>query len=391
MKHPFIILGGTGITLMLAASMGLYFVFLYTPSRDEAREQANPFIEVGGAEFNSTEGSTLPNETLATTTERSALRSFTARKVAGAIRIAGGGFRFVEAGTGHIYETGEGVERKISLTTFPQVHSALWSSTGKYVVMMQEERDAFTYTVGSVENIAIETGEFSGVPIPGSISNVAWSTSGETLYYVSHTSTGSEGIAWDQKTNERSSLFTTALHQITVSWSDDPLIMTRAANGMLSYAYRGDHRRVTEPLEALRGIEHNNISLYTGKSGDTLISWIVRGKDTVPLARGVIPEKCSLGEDELVCAAPRSFISTTYPDEWHRGEVTYSDEVVRFDARTGEEAVLGAVDRATHNSADVIRMSSTIGGYLLITRDREAFFVATDTANTPDTTQSSQL
>jgi hypothetical protein len=384
MKHPFIILGGIGITLMVAAGVGVYFVLFYTPSPNTALRAQNPFVEVDGAAFESAnkdgaEGTGGGVEDLAA---RSFMRAFTTRPIAGAVRMEDGFFRFVEAGTGHVYEVQNGTETKLSLTTFPRTVDAVWAPTGSRVALTQEEEGVHTTFVGALTTLDEGGYTLEGNTLSGTISNVSWSETGETLYYVQRTNTGSEGVAWNLKTDTRTTLFTTPLRYITVSWSERPLITTRTADDTVGYAYRTDHSRASEPMVALSAKEAHGITLLGGKSGDALRAWVVRGKDTVFLTRGVIPEKCAMGNDEVLCAFPRTFDASTYPDMWHRGEVSYSDEIVRFDARTGAETVVGAVDTATRNSADIIHITETAGGFLLTTADREVFFLETLEAGT---------
>jgi hypothetical protein len=362
----------------------MYLALFYTPSAPEAVTAQNPFIEVGGEEFASETAEVAdPQTSTVGSISATALRAITLRTSAGAMRAADGLFRFVEAGTGHVYEVQNGVERKLSLTTFPQTTRAIWSNTASRVAIVREENNAHEVYVGTLGTSDTGGMELLGSTIPGNVSNIGWSLTGETLFYTIETNAGSEGVAWNLKTDSRSTLFTTPLTQITVSWGDRPLIVTRTGDGLLGYAYRTDHSRVTEPLEALQGIESKDISLFGGKSGGVLVAFIIRGKDTVSLARGVIPEKCAVGQDEVLCAVPRDFNPATFPDAWHRGEVSYSDALIRFDARTGEETILVSMDQATRKSADVARIEHTVGGYILTTHDGETFFLATETeANT---------
>jgi hypothetical protein len=367
MKHPFIILGTAGALLMLGGAVWVYLFLFYEPAPEQTRTADNPFVEVDSEAF-STREANISEEEVGETLPTAA-RGITERRVAGIVGL-NDGYRIIEAGTGHAYEiTFAGAERKISNTTLPQAVEAVWAPTGERVAVMRDIDGVyrtFVMTVGDEEG---------AVEIPGVIHNIAWSEDAREMFYTRAVQSGSEGVSRTIDTDEERVVFTTPLRDIVVLWGTNPLIITKASNAYVGYAYRTDHSRAADPLPGLMGVAQEDIQLFSGVSGAGLVSWFVRGADIVPIARGVIPEKCALVGDGAVCASPKRFDASTYPDAWYRGEELYDDELFSIDARTGETEPLGDLAVPYRTPLDIVRADAAPGGAVMRSRDGRVVFV----------------
>lgn len=369
MKHPLIIFGTAGLILMLGGTVWAYLFLFYQPTPENARIAENPFVEVQADEFgaipNEGEGA---NDALSPQSVSAGI-GVTARRVAGTVAL-NGTYRIIEAGTGHAYEIAEGgAERKISNTTFPQTVDAVWAASGERVVLTREADGVlrtFIVTLGA---------EDASEELNGSVQDIAWSADSKTLKFTRRTDDGSQGVALNIDTKKETVLFSTPLRDITVLWEPAPLIMTRSARTYIGYAYRTDMSRVTDGTFALNGAQSDGLILFSGIRGDALTSWFVRDGDTIPLEQGLIPEKCAILQNGALCASPKEFDATKYPDQWYRGEEIYDDEVVYVDAETGAREPLGDLAIPYRMPLDIVRAETVSGGALMQSKDGHAVFV----------------
>ena len=163
MKHPFIIFGSLGTAVVIGAVVWIYFVLFYSHTTTPARVAPNPFSEASSSkDFGALAEERAANE--ASTSQPVAapgVRLLTLRKTIGAVGLADGTYRFVEAGTGHVYQIdGAGSETKLSGTTFPGARRAVWSHEGTRVAIIRE-----------VEGAGLET--FMGVLQKNDAGNIA--------------------------------------------------------------------------------------------------------------------------------------------------------------------------------------------------------------------------
>lgn len=372
MKHPFIILGSAGAILMLGGAVWVYLFLFYQPAQESARVAENPFVEVDADQFGALPEGGEPDETLTTTTV-SAGDAITERRVVGAVAVSGT-YRIIEAGTGHAYEVqGGGAERKISNTTFPQAIDAVWAPSGERVAITREADGALrtfivTLGAGDVDDVSEELNDGA--------QNIAWSEDSNILKYTRTGNNGSEGVALHIETEKETVLFTTPLRDIAVQWNPTPLIVTKATRSYAGYAYRSDLSRVTDGIPALTAAQDGDLTLFSGMSGNALVSWFMKGSDTVTIERGVIPEKCAVVTGGALCALPKQFDATQYPDSWYRGEEVYDDEVFFIDSENGTLESRGDLSTPYRTPLDIVHVEPTTGGALMQSKDGHVVFVA---------------
>lgn len=371
MKHPFIIFGSLGAAVVLGAAAWIYFMLFYTHSAP-AHSAPNPFTEASStkgfdalAQERAAEvGTTTPGQVASS----GGARLLTLRKSLAAVALQGETYRFVEAGTGHIYQTDtSGTETKISGTTFPGVRQAVWSKEGTRVALIQEtESGAFETFAGVLQKNDAGAMTLEGSIINSSGENISFSELGDTLFSTRPTlQGGTEGIAVSLKTKKTQTLFTTPLRNTVVWWEPSIIISTRPSAVLPGFAYTKDGIRITDSMNAFSEKEMDDATLFSGESGGTLTSWIRIGSRTTLLSRGVIPEKCTRKDFLLVCAIPSSFENAGYPDLWYRGEISYSDSLWQFDMQSGSSTLLFDFETTTKKPIDVRSIAITADGYLL--------------------------
>ena len=370
MKHPFIIFGSLGAVIALGAGVWVYFFLFYTHTTP-LHTAPNPFSEASSSKgFDAIAAERAAQAATTTAGEASTAnaRLATLRKTIGAVGLSDGTIRFVESGTGHVYQVDSaGSETKLSGTTFPGARNAVWSKEGTRVAITREvDGNTLETFNGFIQKTDTGALSLEGSVIPGTVSNVAYSESGDTLYFTREKALGTtEGVSQNLKTNKTQILFTTPVHDSVVAWEPTIIVTTKSSAVLPGFAYTKDGARLTDSMNALGTKELGSAILFSGQEASLLTSWLQTGTRRVTLSRGVIPEKCNQNGISLICAAPTNFEETSYPDQWYRGEVSYNDSLWQFDMNTGSSTLLFDFEANTHKQIDVRSITVVSGGYLL--------------------------
>ena len=383
MKHPFIIVGSLGIVVVIGAAVWVYFMLFYTHTTP-THTAANPFSEASSSKGFDALAQERAAQATTTTPEApsTGARLLTLRKTIGAVALADGTYRFVEAGTGHIYQVDNtGSETKLSGTTFPGARRAVWSREGTRVAIVRETENGSLETFnGVLQKDDAGTISLDGAPLKDVAENVSYSESGDTLFYTRENSLGvTEGVSINLKTNKTQTLFTTPLHNIIVSWEPSIIMTTKASAVLPGYAYGKDGVRITDSMNALTAAEFGATTLFSGRSGNNLSSWVQTGARTTALAQAVIPEKCARNGTVLICAVPTNFEATSYPDAWYRGEIEYSDSLWQLDIQTGSSTQLFDFEGVTKKQIDVRAITTVKDGYLLEGKNDDSLWFVQNT------------
>jgi hypothetical protein len=355
------ILGATFIVV----GVGVWtFLFLFSDTPSEEGGQSSFPQDIQQPE---SEGDTLSAEVIfdrfgfSGSGFGSQLFQLTTKRVAGAVLFEREGdtyVRFVEAGTGHAYEIALGSrnETRISNTTFAKTVGAVWSQSGNRVVVIQEEEGGHRAFLGALQRDDDGENALSGEALPVGVDNIAFSESGNTLYFVSSNGNGSAGIALDVVTNERSTVFNVPQREIVVSWNPEPIIVTKPAAMLEGYAHTAALARVFGGAHGLV-VEQNEVSgaVATYRESDQLLSTFVDSSINADLP--VIPQKCDEAQGALVCAIPSGINTRTFPDAWYQGSEVYEDVFWTIDPQTGAAEQLINPQAETGRSVDVIDFS----------------------------------
>lgn len=381
MKHPFIILSSLCGLMFLGVLVWGYFFLVYERNAPPLETTAkNPFAEgLMQEDFNKAGEDTAPLDADSPLTASGFLRQLTVRKVAGAVYVhESNTYRFVEAGTGHLFETTlEGTETKISNTTFGRTTHATWSSAGTRVAITYTTERGAEVFVGALG--VSDTGEktLTGEILPGDVSSVAFSGMSDTLQYVVKEENGSRGIIRDLKTNTETTAFGTPLKDIVVSWEPEVLITTKASVHLPGATYTKDMARVFDSLNGLTMKALGGGLVFSGLQNSVLTSWIVKGGATTPVDRGIIPEKCAEHGTKIICAIPKSINADGFPDEWYRGDVSYSDELWSMNEE-GRGERIGDLETVAGRALDTLSLSNDgNGGLLLIAKNDRSLWLVT--------------
>ena len=287
--------------------------------------------------------------------------------------VAGGSFAtlngsssafYVDRSTGHLYRVlldTKQVER-ITNTTIPLTQDMFWGSDGKNirVVLRSLKNDNINNFSGFIKLATPSTatstftgGEIKGGNWPEGIIDLAVSPNKKQLFTLRKVKSGFAGIVSDWDLKNAKTIFTSNNNEWLVSWptQNSILLTTKPAANLLGLVYRIDTKtgKQTNLLNNINGLT-TNLSpdgqklLYSESQGNSLNTKILNLKNnkTEVLNLKTLPEKCSWSKESkiLYCAVPNIIRSAKYPDQWYRGELSFSDSLWQLNTETGETKLL---------------------------------------------------
>jgi hypothetical protein len=272
---------------------------------------------------------------------------------AGAVFVSQGSstplLRFVDSSTGHIYDAKKGENPiKISNVTIPQIKEALWGKDGKNLVLRYLKEDSSIQTFGaSVSTSSISTA-ISGSFLPSEIKAIGVSDN-KTLYANPGRTSGSIYLA-DISGNKRTEVFNSPFTDWAISFENQKtaFIYTKPSglsdgSGFILDLARGVTTKMSGTALGLEGMispsaEHIFVSYTDGSTvGSSVYS--ISKKTYTDITPGTFASKCAWSQTDskkIYCAIPKDITPGTYPDDWYKGLVSFSDSLWRIDIETGE-------------------------------------------------------
>jgi len=260
------------------------------------------------------------------------LRQLTTRPVAGALFV-NNSIRYVEQGTGHIYEIdlSTGTETLLLGTTIPQAASAVFSGDGSSVAITTYSASGNKTVLQTVKDTAKDT-SVEGAVLPEGATEIYFGNSTTTLKYLLKDTSGASGYVYSLKNGTGKQLFTTPLRDVHVLWGDTNYVYTTPTSLAKGYLYRtggAGLEYVTNGGTGLTGFTYNDKLIISTITDGLITSRVETAKgDANEIGLGLIPEKCTPNlakKDSLYCSVPLNLEKGTFPDAWYKGTVSYSD------------------------------------------------------------------
>jgi len=306
-----------------------------------------------------------------------------------AVNVYGTFLRYIDRATGQMYETATGTLsiNRITNTTFPSVYTAIFDSTGSSTVMQRIlNTDGETITTyyghaGQMSGSSTEVSLATNV-ISNSISFFAPSPTKDSIFSLVNAGNGAQGILSKYDGSNKKVLWSSPLREWLVSWpnANQILLTTKPSAGVVGYSYllnptTGSATRFAGYIFGLTV----NASPDTTKA---LISQSINGgfsnglytaatRAITPFYLNTLPEKCvwsSKSNSILYCAVPSKIPTATYPDDWYKGLVSFSDSIWKINLDTGAANRLAVLPDLAKHDIDAINLTlDSTEDYLLFT------------------------
>jgi hypothetical protein len=379
MKQGTLIIIGAIIVILLIA-IWVYLLFFGTPkSANDIFSDFNLGGEETGQEI--IDPIIEPEEEPVVNMERPRLRQLTTKPVIGFVETQTSTtspifVSYAEAGTGHIYtinlESGE--EERVSNTTVAEASVATFSPDGKTVaVRARNDRRANELTIGSIEN-----GELTTRILKEQVYDFTL-TSSSTLLYTVRDTTGLIARELNLLTNASSTVFSVPFFDATISWgktsTDSHVVYPKTSYLLEGYLYtftKGTMARLPASGYGLSALNGRSYITYTATRNYVPATSIYNKSTGERIASSLtlLPEKCGADISRtqwLWCGAVKEEQEFEFPDNWYRGEVSFSDSIWLINLEDGgaELVVNPMTEPNVRRGIDVTNMTAGESGYAL--------------------------
>lgn len=361
----------SGVAILLLGILGVFAYLLLNgrPGPAVVPDSGADFQISGEADIVETTSEEVPDSVVIEDT----LTKLVSGPVAGAtffVRDGDSYIRFVERGTGHIYEIdlGDGSIEQISGTTIPRVVDAHWEPNGWRSALSIErspyETEYYIARLERTDDGGRVTEGFQLLRDAGvNVHSLDFDETGNVLFYVLKTESGSVGYRHEITTGEKTVLFEVPFSQIRVLWGDPIYIYNSPSASLIGHLYEVSGNTVTKVAEG-RGLtaqrQANVVVVATAAPNGTSVESIdtnAPNTDPIRLALGGYPEKCDFDHASTTlgffCAEPLAPPAVAFPDAWYQGALTMSDGLWSVDLGSGDATLLSILSDEAGEQIDV--------------------------------------
>ena len=284
----------------------------------------------------------VPETTVDTGTER--LKQLTTRPVGGAM-FTDTGIRYMEQGTGHIYDIDltSGESRILSGTTILGATDAIFSPQGTHVAITAQKEGGTETMIATLSTTTVTNGQIRGVSLPRNATEITFAADGGSAYYMLKGTTGATAFTYDLKSGTQKELFTIPLRDVHILWGTPTYAYTTPTATQIGHVFKitqnGTLSYVTKGGEGLVVARYGDgIVVTRSNEGERETIAITEKTDTTPQSFTAIPEKCvadPISTTHLYCAVPQNIEDVNFPDDWYAGTVSFSDTLWRMDTTSG--------------------------------------------------------
>lgn len=283
--------------------------------------------------------------------------------------IRGGGIgtdvRFIERTTGNMYSyqtLGNRVVR-INNQTIPGVVETVWTLDGTRAFVRYLTSD----TEDKIQTYALGTEGIDGYFLEEGLSQV-FITAQNKLVTLLTSDTGSIATLVQPDGTTIKTLFSSPLTELRLmSSGSDFIAYNKASSGTGGYVFSidgasGVFERLLGPVTGLTALASpTGEKILVGyRSGNSLALALfdIASRSSTALPIATFPEKCvwSKEETEIYCAVPRA-LSSTLPDAWYQGAVSFSDRLWKIDVENRLASLMFDPSKTAMVDIDAVSLS----------------------------------
>jgi hypothetical protein len=260
--------------------------------------------------------------------------------------------RYIERATGHIYETSVDSSdvKKISNTTLPKIHEALWVKDGKHLLARYLKEDGQTIRTfyAQISDTSDMDNSIEGTFLDDGIKDI--SILGDKIFYFTKNSLGEQGIVANTDGSKKTAVFNSTY----ADWSEKSdgtkfvTLYSRPSASVLGSTYilnatTGDYSKVAGDMYGMIASANTdgNYVLLSGTRSNaiyTSVMDIVKGIQS-NIGVATLVDKCVWSQKEktvVYCAVPKTAPRGEYPDIWYKGGVSLNDSLWRIDVSSND-------------------------------------------------------
>jgi hypothetical protein len=364
MQKKFFILLGILIIVLLVAVWGYLFLNANPDTADNVFGNLNPGGEV------------LPpldttNEVASSTVnlERPKLRQLTTKRVIGYTELYNSSSTprivyYAEEGTGHIYSINleNGVESRISGTTFAQADIAEFSEDGLYVgISKDSSQKTKDISVGVISTTTNSVSTFFEDKV------LDFKINDKQLFYTAPGTTGLTGYSFNLVTEQKTNLFSLPFLDAKVVWGDvneSVYVYPKPSYALEGYLYEIKNRslnRLPASGFGFSAFANKDMIVYSARNNSLPVGYIYNRKTEASgiMLAPVYPDKCTYSAEgyTFYCAHEATKPPFDYPDAWYKGTKSYKDSLYQLEGDTMSGELLVDTFAETNRELDIINLS----------------------------------
>lgn len=286
--------------------------------------------------------------------------------------------RFIERGTGYVYETASSSLKnlRISNSTQTRMLESLFDLKGENIIfrgllknsdIIETKLSTLFYQDATSTELSLKTKDLEyNILFP------AMSPEKDSLVYYTETK-GVESIIKTSKLDGTGTvtIYKSPFREWLLSWPNKDIIVLNTkpsayANG---FAYtinpktKSFKRLVGEKAGLTTLMSPDGLKVLVGESVDGSIKLSVldtKNNSTKDLFLKVLPEKCvwsKLEKSVIYCAAGEAITYAPYPDAWYQGLVFFDDNIWKINVETQENKLLVVTKDFIKTGLDIINMN----------------------------------
>lgn len=306
--------------------------------------------------------------------------------------------RFMDRATGHIFDLAynSNSKNKISNTTIPKMHEALFSRDAKTVItrfLGNDFETIKTYSIALTDRVrnASTTPEELMLKdakltlLPTNIREVSLSPDKTKIAYLLNTDTGGKVVVSSLDGLTSATIFESDLKQWLLSWQETGRITlsTKPSGFSPGFSYllnsgTGALSKIIGGKTGLTILSSTDLSYHLlGIGGQRPLLSIFNLKDQTEtsLSLRTFPEKCTWGKTDKVsifCFVPSNIENSTYPEGWYLGAISFSDNLWNINAPTGQTNLISSPVSEAGAQIDAINpILSNDDKYLIFTNKKD--------------------
>ena len=260
--------------------------------------------------------------------------------------------RYVEQGSGHIYEYdfASSTERKLTNTTLPKTQEAYFLERGNKVLLryLDPTNKIVENYLATIPTSSV-TDNLSGVFLPNNISSISVSPNTSEFFYIAKTSSGSVGNIYNTQRNTERRVFNSAFSEWLPNWVDQNIFLTTKANSSyLGSVYtqslsKNTFSKTFSNIYGLTSLSSPDSSKVLLGNGVNLSILNTQTNTTLKIADVfTLPEKCIWHDSRFIICFGQEYIPEgAYPEAWYQGKTFFNDSVLYIDSNTGLYTFLG--------------------------------------------------
>jgi hypothetical protein len=279
--------------------------------------------------------------------------------------------RYVEKGTGHIYDVSTFSDKKdkISNNTILNTQKVYFTNNGKsFVAQYLKDDNVIENKFITISGTSTET-KLQVQNIDNSIESVSSGQNNGNLMYFSRKGVNSYVFISKFPKYENTQVWTDKIKHLNPQFLNDNLyLLTTKPNSQTEgYAYlvtnKGVVKKILGPSFGLttKGDSFGEYVLFNNTyPGFNFISYNIKNNAFVYLSPGTFPEKCvfSLKNKKVAyCAVPTTTLNEKSLDNWYYGTEGFSDELWKYDVSTGVSEKLADLSEYTMKVTDIEEIS----------------------------------